>query len=388
MDFQLSSDQKDLRAAARDFAREEFGAKASDWDRLAKLLPDDSRRYLAQLGYLGLTLPEAYGGSQAPLLDGLLVLEEFAKVCPAPAFAVFEACVGASRVIERLGTPEQQARWLPRIVAGEATMAVAISEPDAGSAATDMRTTARFEGGEVVLNGTKRWCSGAGHAELYLVYCRLSDEPGSRGIGAVVVENGAPGLSFGPRQLHMGFRSVAHADIFLDECRVPAGNVVVAAGGFRDLFAVFSIERLGNATMSVAIAQAALERASAYVVEREQFGRSIADFQAVQLSLADMVMRTDAARLLIWRAAANAGAELPDTLETSIAKCFANEAARDVAELAMELHGGYGYSPEYPLERWVRDSLGWLVAGGTPTMQRLRIVSEFLRRPVKQRVSA
>lgn len=385
MDFALSHNQLELRGAARELALGDFAPLAEQWDRDAALLPDEQRRRLGELGYLGLTLPEEYGGSHAPLLHALLVIEEFAKACPAAAFAIFEACVGAARVIELLGTTEQRERWLPPVVAGEATMAVAISEPDAGSAATDLQTTARSDGDELVLNGSKRWCSGAGHAELYLVYCRLSDEPGAAGIGAAVVEKGSPGLSFGPRQIHMGFRSVAHSDIFFDDCRIPVDNVVVPAGGFRRLFSAFSIERLGNATMSLAIAQAALDRSAAYVLEREQFGRPIADFQAVQLALADMVMRTEAARLLIWRAAANAGTAYPVTLETSVAKCYANETARDVATLAMELHGGYGYSPEYPIERLLRDSYGWLVAGGTPTMQRIRIVSEFLGRRVSQR---
>jgi len=385
VDFRLTPEQSDLRAAARDLASGEFAPLAEAWDRDAVLLPDDARRRLGELGYLGMTLGERYGGWNAPLLDALLVLEEFAKACPGAAFAIFEAAIGAVRVIELLGTPEQRDRWLPPIAAGEATMAVAISEPDAGSAATDMRTRGRREGDEIVLDGTKRWCSGAGHAELYLVYCRLSDAVGAKGIGAVVVEQGTPGLTFGPRQVHLGFRSVAHADIFFDGCRVPAENLVVPAGGFADLFRVFSIERMGNATMSLAVAQAALDQCRTYVLEREQFGRPIADFQAVQLTLADMLMRTEAARLLVWRAAANAGTGYPDTLEVSLAKCYANEIARDVATAAMEIHGGYGYSSEYPVERLLRDSLGWLVAGGTPTMQRLRITSELLGRRVSQR---
>jgi butyryl-CoA dehydrogenase len=385
MDFRLSPDHEELRTAARDLARGEFLPVAEQWERNAELLPDPARRRLGELGYLGMTLPEEYGGWHAPLLDALLVLEEFGKACLPPAFAIFEAAVGAVRVIELLGTPEQRRRWLPPVAAGEATMAVAISEPDAGSAATDMRTRARRDGDELVLHGTKRWCSGAGHSELYLVYCRLSDAPGAKGIGAVVVEHDAPGLTFGPRQIHMGFRGVAHADVFFDECRVPAGNLVVEAGGFGRLFHAFSIERLGNATMSLAMAQAALDRSAAYVLEREQFGRPIADFQGVQLKLADMLMRTEAARLLIWRAAANAGTGFPVTLEASVAKCYANETARDVATAAMELHGGYGYSGEYPVERYLRDSYGWLVAGGTPTMQRVRIASELLGRRFNQR---
>jgi alkylation response protein AidB-like acyl-CoA dehydrogenase len=387
VDFRLSSDQSDLQLAARDLARGEFGPLAEQWDKAAELLPDEARKRLGDLGYLGMTLPEEYGGWHAPLLDALLVLEEFGKECLPAAFAIFEAAVGAVRVIELLGTPEQRERWLPPIAAGDATMAVAISEADAGSAATDMRTKARIEGDELVLNGSKRWSSGAGHAEQYLIYCRLSDDLGAKGIGAVVVDKGTPGLTFGPREIHLGFRSVAHADIFLDECRVPLENLVVPAGGFGSLFRVFSIERMGNATMSLAMAQAALDRCKTYVIEREQFGRPIADFQGIQIKLADMLMRTEAARMLNWRAAANAGTGYPVTLEVSLAKCYANEVARDVTTAAMEIYGGYGYSSEYPIERYLRDSFGWIVAGGTPTMQRIRIASELLGRRVNQRVS-
>jgi butyryl-CoA dehydrogenase len=386
VDFRLTPDQLDLQAAARDLARGEFGPLAAGWDREARLLPDEARKQLGDLGYLGMTLPEEYGGWGAPLLDALLVLEEFGKECMPAAFAIFEAAVGGIRVVELLGTPEQRERWLPPVSAGDATMAVAISEADAGSAATDMRTTARIEGDELVLNGSKRWSSGAGHAELYLVYCRLSGELGSKGIGAVVVEKGTPGMTFGPRQIHLGFRGVAHADIFFDDCRIPLSDLVVPAGGFSSLFRVFSIERMGNATMSLAMAQAALDKCTAYVVEREQFGRPIADFQAIQMRLADMLMRTEAVRLLNWRAAANAGTGYPVTLEVSLAKCHANEVAREVTTAAMEIYAGYGYSNEYPIERYLRDSYGWLVAGGTPTMQRVRIASELLGRRVNQRV--
>jgi butyryl-CoA dehydrogenase len=264
-------------------------------------------------------------------------------------------------------------------------MALAISEPDAGSAATDMTTWARVQGGQVVLNGVKRWSSGAGHAELYLVYCRLSDAPGAKGIGAVVVEKDTPGFTFSERHMHMGFRGVASADMYFDDCHVPAENVIVPAGSFSRLFQAFSIERLGNATMSVAICQAALDHAARYVQEREQFGRPVIDFQAVQMALADMVMRTSAARLLLWQAASGAGHGAPKAIEASIAKCFANEAARFVSDAGLQLFGGYGYSSEYPMERYFRDAVGWSIAGGTTTMQRTRIASEYVGRRFDQR---
>ena len=186
----------------------------------------------------------------------------------------------------------------------------------------------------------------------------------------------------------MGFHGIASADIFLDDVRVPAGNLIVREGGFRRLFTAFSIERLGNTTMSLAICQAALDRAARYVQERDQFGRPLVDFQLVQASLADMIMSTEAARLLLYRAAANAGNGAPEPLEASIAKCFTNEAAKKVSDLAVQLLGGYGYTDEYDVERYHRDAHGWAIAGGTLNMQRIRIVSEYLGRRFEQRPSA
>lgn len=183
----------------------------------------------------------------------------------------------------------------------------------------------------------------------------------------------------------MGFRGIPSADVILDDVRVPESNVLVGPGGFRGLFSAFSIERLGNATMSLAIGQAALDRSLSYVQQRAQFGRPLIEFQSVQMTLADMIMQVDAARLLIERAAAGAATGLPDPLQVSVAKCTANEMAKQVSDLAMQLHGGNGYTEEYGIERLHRDAHGWALAGGTPAMQRIRIVSEALRRSFNQR---
>ena len=236
-----------------------------------------------------------------------------------------------------------------------------------------------------MINGSKRWCSGAGHAEQYLTYVRIGDAPGAAGIGGVLVDKDADGLTFGPQEQLMGFRGVPSADMFFSDVRVPIENLIIDAGGFRHLFGAFSIERLGNSTMSLAIAQLALDRTKAYVEERQQFGRDIAEFQLVQASLADMVIEVEAARLLIYRAAIHAGKGMPVPLEASVAKCFTNEMSKRVTDLAMQLHGGYGYSAEYDVERLHRDAHGWALAGGTPNMQRIRIASEFLGRRFNQR---
>ncbi len=386
-EFALSEEQVALRDLAAEVARDRFASKALEWDRASAFFPDEERAGLGELGLLGITLPEQYGGGGRPLLDALVVIEEVAKVCQLAAFSIFEASTGPARVVDLFGTDEQKAHFLPPVAQGAATIAVAISEPDAGSAATDLTTSITTEGDEVVVRGMKRWSSGAGHAEQYLVYGRVDGAPGAKGIGAVIVERDAPGVSFGAQERMMGFHGVASADMFLDEVRVPALNLIVRDGGFRRLFTAFSIERLGNTTMSLAICQGALDRSARYAQERIQFGRPIVDFQLVQASLADMIVQTEAARLLLYRAAANAGNGAPDPLEASIAKCFANEAAKRISDSAVQLLGGYGYTDEYEVERLHRDAHGWAIAGGTPNMQRIRIVAEYLDRRFEQRPS-
>ncbi|MEV6985399.1 acyl-CoA dehydrogenase family protein [Sphaerisporangium sp. NPDC051017] len=383
--FELTEEQRDLRELAAQVGAEQYAPRAREWDARREHLPRAERQRLAQLGLLALTLPEEYGGGGRPLIDALIILEELAKASPVAAWPVFEASTGPARVLHMFGTEEQKKRYLPAVAAGDTTIAVAISEPDAGSAATDATTTARIEGDEVVLNGTKRWCSGAGFSEKYLVYARFDNERGAAGIGAVLVDKDAPGLEFGPQEELMGFRGIGSADMFLTNVRVPVDDIIVPKGGFRNLFTAFSVERLGNSTMSLAIGQTALDRTAKYVQERKQFGKEIIEFQAIQGALADMVVQVEAARLLIYRAALNAGTGAPVTVEASIAKRFANEMAKKVSDLAIQLHGGYGYSAEYEIERLHRDAHGWALAGGTPTMQRLRIASEYLGRRFDQR---
>lgn len=381
----VDDELRDIRAAAATVARERYAPKAAQWDLERTAFPHDERRFLGELGYLGISLPEEYGGSGAPLSHALAVIEEFAKVCRPAAFQIFESNTGPAQAIARLGTEHQKKTFLPQIVAGEKTMAVAISEPDAGSAATDMTTKAVRTDEGVVINGMKRWISNGSEADVYLTYCRMGDAPGAKGIGAVLVEADRPGISYGAREKLMGFRGIPSADIFYDDVVVPEENIVAEAGGFRKLFGAFTIERLGNTTMSLAIGQEALDRTITYVQERYQFGKPLVEFQSVQMTLADMVLQVEAARLLRDRAVANITDGLPDPLEVSLAKCTANEMAKRVTDLAIQLHGGNGYTEEFGIERLHRDSHGWALAGGTPTMQRTRIVSELLGRTFDQR---
>ena len=383
--WHADSELRELAAMARQVARERYAPRAAAWDTAREPFPHDERRYLGSLGLLGICLPERFGGSGAPLLHALVVIEELAKECRPAAFQVFEANTGPAQVLALLGTEDQQSRFLPGIIAGQTTMALAISEPDAGSAATDMTTRAKSTGGDFTVNGAKRWISNGSEADCYLVYTRLSDDPGARGIGAIIIEADRDGVSFGARERLMGFRGIPSADVIFDDVLVPGDNLLVPAGGFGQLFRAFSVERLGNSTMSLAIGQAALDRTIAYVQERQQFGKPLIEFQSVQMVLADMVLQVESARLLIERAARHAGTGLPDPLQVSLAKCTANEMAKRVSDLAMQLHGGNGLTEEYGIERLHRDAHGWAVAGGTPTMQRIRIVSELLGRRFDQR---
>lgn len=385
MDFRLTDEQLALQAAARKYVRERLMPLAAQIDREDSPPPRSLVREYAEMGFLGLNVSPEYGGLGLTNLDALIVLEEFGKCSSALAFPVFESCVGPVRSVEHFAGEALRKRVIPKVCSGEMIVAVSMSEPQAGSALSDLSTRAEIRSDRVVLNGTKRWCSGGGHADAYVVYCRMSAEPGAKGIGAVLVEKDTPGLSFGAPESLMGFRGVPSSDLYFDSCEVPVENIIVPAGGFRKLMETFDLERCGNATMSLSQASGALEDALAYVQERKQFGKPLVDFQAVQLKLAEMQMKVEAARLLIWRAVATVSDGLPNVLDSSVAKCFANEAAREVCGHAVQLMGGYGYSREYPMERRLRDAWGWGIAGGAIDIQKVNIASAMIGRRFDQR---
>lgn len=385
MDFKLSDEQLALQETARKYARERLPALAQHIEESGEPPSHELIKEYASMGFLGINVPESLGGLGLGNLEALLVIEEFGKISSAVAFPVFESCVGPVRAIERFAGDALKKRIVPAVCRGEKVVAVSMSEPSAGSALTDLTTRAERRGDQVVLNGTKRWCSGGGHAEGYVVYCRMSDDPGAKGIGAVYVDAGTPGMSFGKQEVLMGFRGVPSSDIYFDNCAVPAENIVVPAGGFKKLMEAFDLERCGNATMALAQAAGAMEDVVTYLQEREQFGKPLIDFQAVQIRVAEMRIRVDAARLLIHRAAVNAAAGMPSILESSVAKCFANEIAREVCGNAVQLMGGYGYSRDYPMERRLRDAWGWGIAGGAIDIQKVNIASAMVGRRFDQR---
>jgi alkylation response protein AidB-like acyl-CoA dehydrogenase len=387
VDFRLSDEQAALQAAAREYALERLPEIARGIEESGTPPSHELIAEFAEHGFLGVNVPAALGGLGLGNLEALIVLEEFGKISSAVAFPVFESCVGPVRAIERFAGEDLKRRVVPNVCSGKLVVAIAMSEPAAGSALTDLTTRGEVHGERVVLNGSKRWCSGGGHADGYVVYCRMSEAAGAKGIGAVYVEKGTPGLSFGKPEHLMGFRGVPSADLYFDHCAVPASNIVVPAGGFKRLMEAFDLERCGNATMALAQASGALEDVLGYVQERRQFGKPIVDFQAVQLRLAEMRMKVDAARLLIWRAACNAEQGLPSVVESSMAKCFANEIAREVTGHAVQLMGAYGYSRDYPMERRLRDAWGWGIAGGAIDIQKVNIASAMVGRRFAQRDS-
>lgn len=385
MDFTLTPEQVALQESVRKFAQRELPDIARAIEESDEPVSLELRKRYGELGYLGVNLDSRYGGGGLSHLDAVIVLEEIAKISIAVAFPVFESCFGPCLAISHFGNEQLKDSILPGVCSGDIVVAVSMSEPAAGSALTDLTTRAVIDGNTVTVNGNKRWCSGAGHSETYVVYCRLSDAPGAKGIGAVVIPREAAGLSFGRREKHMGFRGVTSADMHFDNVQVPIENLLVPAGGFSKLMDAFDLERCGNTTMSLAVAQSAFDYVLAYTQVREQFGKQLVDFQAVQIHLAEMKMKLEAARLLLYRAVVNAAQGLPSVGESSIAKCFANETVREVTGKAMQLMGGYGYSTEYPIEQKLRDAWGWGIAGGAIDIQKVNITSALVGRRFNQR---
>ena len=385
MDFNINEQQRALTETVRKFAKKELPDIANEIEKNDKPPGRDVLKRFAELGFLGVNLPTEFGGAGLSHFDAVLVLEEIAKISIAVAFPIFESSFGPALAISSFAPIELKNNILPKVCSGEMVIAVSMSEPNAGSALTDLVTKAEVKQDKIILNGQKRWCSGAGHADAYVVYSRMSEEKGAKGIGAVLLEKNTKGFSFGKSENHMGFRGVPSADMYFDNVEIPLKNIIVPAGGFKKLMEAFDLERCGNTTMSLACAQSSYDYVLNYVQDRKQFGKPIIDFQAVQLQLAEIKMKLDASRLLLYRAVVNADKDLPSIAESSIAKCFANEIAREVTGKCVQLMGGYGYSKEYPIEQKMRDAWGWGIAGGSIDIQKTNIASALIGRRFNQR---
>jgi alkylation response protein AidB-like acyl-CoA dehydrogenase len=377
MNFHLSPEQHDLQALVRAIAQKELKPLASRWDRTHEF-PWDSVKTLTQIGVLGLTIPQAYGGIGGSWFEAVLALEEIASACYQTAMAVLGELGVQTQAIVHFGTEAHKQRYLPAVARGELMCAICMTEADVGSDLGSLATRAVADGDGYVINGGKVLISRADVAGVFLTFVRFGDTPGSRGVGAVLIDRDTPGLEIGRGEETLGGENLFA--VYFRDVRIPADAVLVKEQGFKTLMSAFNGQRCLNAAISLGQARGAFEEAVAYVDERKQFGQRLSDFQGIQWMLADMAIELDAARLLIYRAASNAGAGLPDVTEAAMAKTFANEVAIRVSNQAMQLFGGHGYLKSMPVERYVRGARFGALAGGTPQIQRNLIARSLLAR--------
>jgi alkylation response protein AidB-like acyl-CoA dehydrogenase len=380
MDFRLKPEQEQFRDTVLRFAKKELAAKALERAH-ASGYPWDVAKLMAKQGLLGITIPEADGGQGGTLLDAVIAIETVASVCPRSADVVQAGNFGPIRVLAEYGAPAQKERFLKRLLAGESVIAVGMTEPDAGSAVTDLKTSATRDGKAWRINGSKIFTTHSAYADLILTYVRFG--PGVGGIGSVLIPTNATGVRRGKPSTFMSGEE--WAELHFDNVHVAADMVLLKEGGFKKQIAGFNVERLGNASRSLALGRYAFERARGWALERKQFGRLLAEFQGLQWKFADMKMQLDAAQLLLYRAATNADHGLPSPDETAIAKAYCNRAGFDVASEALQVMGGMGYSQEELVEYCMRRCRGWMIAGGSIEILKNRIAEGIFGRSFSQR---
>ncbi|WP_063687137.1 3-sulfinopropanoyl-CoA desulfinase [Bradyrhizobium stylosanthis] len=380
MEMKLSSEQAKLRAAARELAESEFAAKAAEVDR-TESYPFNNVAALKEAGFMGYTIPKEYGGRGGSFFEAALIIEEMARVCGATGRIAVEANMGAISAVMQYGTEKQKRVSAELVLAGDKP-AICITEPEAGSAATEMATRADRRGGIYVINGKKHWITGGGVSKLHLIFARVFDQSGvEQGIGGFLAVAGTPGLIVGKREPAMGLRGIPETEIIFNDLEIAEDMLVLPPRGLRrgfaDLINAYNSQRVGAGTVALGIAQGAFERALAFVKEREQFGRPIAEFQGLQWMVADMAIALNAARLSLHQAALSAD-PFPDPLLAAQAKIIASETANAVTNQALQLFGARGYSRDYPMERAVRDARMFTIAGGTAQVLRTLVASRVL----------
>jgi alkylation response protein AidB-like acyl-CoA dehydrogenase len=376
--FALTDEQRMIRDLARKVARDKIAPWAAEVDEQERY-PEEAMRALSEAGLFGLWLPDAYGGSDMGALALSLVAEEVAWACAATATQYIDQPLGGLPILLH-GTEAQRERYLPRLATGELLAAYALSEPEAGSDAAGLRTTAVRVGDHYVLNGAKQWCTNGDHAGVITVFATVDPARRAKGITAFLIEPDMPGFAVGKKERKMGIRGSPTVALHFTDCRVPAGQRLGQEGeGFKIAMSTLDITRPATGAMAVGIAQAALDAAVGYARERRQFGQRIADFQGIQFMLADMAMQVHAARLMVHHAARQVDAGVrANPYEASMAKCFAGDAAMKVTTDAVQVFGGYGYTREFPVERFMRDAKIMQIYEGTNQIQRLVIARELL----------
>ena len=393
MTVELSADQRALQARVREFAQDHVRKRAPETDQ-SEQYPWDIVEKMVESGFFGMTIPTAYGGQGRSYLDAVLLIEEMAKECGVTGRIAVEANMGAISAIMAYGSDEQKKLAADLVLAGDKP-AICITEPGAGSAATEMTTRADKRGNVYVLNGAKHWITGAGVSRLHLIFARVFDEAGEeQGIGGfIALRDETEGLRIGQREPTMGLRGIPEAEVFFEEMVVPPANLVLPPRGlkkgFADLMTAYNSQRVGAGAVAFGLALGAYERALAYANEREQFGRPIAEFQGLQWMLADMSIQLEASRGLIYRAARSADIDgawgFPDALLAAQAKVFASEMAIRVTNDALQVFGAKGYSRNTGIERIVRDARMFTIGGGTAQILRTMIASRILNRKLPQR---
>ncbi|MFH5926379.1 acyl-CoA dehydrogenase family protein [Roseomonas xinghualingensis] len=380
MDFSLTEDQRIFADSVRRFAEEHLAADALKRAHTPGF-PYDVAQLAAQQGLLGITIREEDGGQGGTLMDAVLAIEQVALVCPRSADVIQAGNFGPIRTFAEYATPYQKERWLPDLLAGKNSISLGMSEPEAGSAATELKTTARLDGDHYIVNGSKVFGTHSAEASLYLIYCRFG--PGIDGIGSILIERGTPGFTIG--QASRFLNGEEWSALYFEDCCVPKENLLLGPGGFKKQIAAFNAERVGNTARSLAVGRYAFERAKEHAATRKQFGRTLNEFQGIQWKFADIALKLEAAQLLLYRAAVNADHGLPSAYETTLAKLACNQVGFDAANEAIQIMGGTGFSEESLVEYCMRRCRGWMIAGGSIEMMKNRLAEEVFGRRFSQR---
>ncbi len=380
MDFNLNEEHSSFAQAVRRYAQAELAPGA-----LARAhsptYPLDVARSLARQGLLGIAFNERDGGQGGSLMHAVLAIQEVALACPKSADIVQAGNFGAIRTFVEYASPAQKARWLPGLLKGEKLISLGMSEPEAGSAVTELVTSARLEGDEVVVNGSKVFSTHSPDASVFLIYVRFG--PGVDGIGSVLIERGTPGFSIGEPSSFMSGEQ--WCQLYFENCRIPASQVLLGIGGFKKQIAGFNVERLGNASRSLALGRYCFNVAREHALIRKQFGRPLCEFQGLQWKFAEMTLQLESAQLLLYKAAMEGESGLPSAHSTAMAKLACNQAGWAVANEAMQVMGATGYSRETLVEYCVRRTRGWMIAGGSIEMLKNRIAEGVFERSFSQR---
>ncbi|OZI63200.1 acyl-CoA dehydrogenase family protein [Bordetella genomosp. 11] len=380
MDFHLTPEQRDFQDAVRRYAEKELRDGARERAH-SNDYPWDVARSMAAQGLLGITISEENGGVGGSLMDAVIAIETVASVCPRSADVVQAGNFGPIRVLAEYGNAIQREKYLRPLLAGDMLISVGMTEPEAGSAVTELKTSATRDGEGWRINGSKIFTTHGPHASVILAYVRFG--PGTQGIGSVLIDTKSPGVRLGKRSSFMSGEE--WAEIFFDNVFVPNDMVVLGEGGFKKQIAGFNVERIGNTARSLALGRYAYEEARGWALQRKQFGRLLCEFQGLQWKFADMRIKLDAGQLLLYRAASNADTGFPSATETAIAKAYCNQAGFDVANEALQVLGGMGYSRESLVEYCVRRCRGWMIAGGSIEILKNRIAEGVFERAFPQR---